>query len=173
METSVEYITVPNTATHCNTLQHSTPYTPTTPQLHLNYTSLISKLTHCYTLQHAATNDNVYLLGMGWLRVVGSLKFYVSFAEYGLFYRALLQKRPLICRSLLIVATPYTPVTNKPVHNAATRCNTLQHTEKSTCSVHPRSCTTLSTLTLLSVAPPPPPTPLCTTPPRDSEKSVG
>ena len=31
----------------------------------------------------------------------------VSFAEYSLFYRALLQKRPVILRSLLIVATPY------------------------------------------------------------------
>jgi len=31
----------------------------------------------------------------------------LSFAEYRLFYRALLQKRPVILRSLLIVATPY------------------------------------------------------------------
>jgi len=31
---------------------------------------------------------------MGWLRLVGSLKLQVSFAEYRLFYRALLQKRP-------------------------------------------------------------------------------
>jgi len=44
---------------------------------------------------------------MGWLRFMGSLKAKVSFAEYRLFYRALLQKRPLILRSLLIVATPY------------------------------------------------------------------
>jgi len=44
---------------------------------------------------------------MGWLRLVGSLKLYVTFAEYSLFYRALLQKRPIILRSLLIVATPY------------------------------------------------------------------
>jgi len=35
------------------------------------------------------------------------LKLQVSFAEYSLFYRALLQKRPIILRSLLIVATPY------------------------------------------------------------------
>jgi len=35
-------------------------------------------------------------LGMGWLRLVGSLKSWVSFAEYSLFYRALLQKRPII-----------------------------------------------------------------------------
>ena len=44
---------------------------------------------------------------MGWLWLVGSIKLYVSFAEYRLFYRALLQKRPIIVRSLLIVATPY------------------------------------------------------------------
>jgi len=43
---------------------------------------------------------------MGWLRLVGSLKLQVSFAEYSLFYRALLQKRPIILRSLLSVATP-------------------------------------------------------------------
>ena len=34
-------------------------------------------------------------------------KSYVSFAEYRLFYRALLQKRPIIVRSLLIVAYIY------------------------------------------------------------------
>jgi len=44
---------------------------------------------------------------MGWLRLVGSLKLQVSFAEYSQFYRALLQKRPIILRSLPIVATPY------------------------------------------------------------------
>jgi len=44
---------------------------------------------------------------MGWLRLVGSLKLQVYFAEYCPFYRALLQKRPMILRSLLIVATPY------------------------------------------------------------------
>jgi len=44
---------------------------------------------------------------MGKLRLVGSLTLYVSFSEYDLFYRALLQKRPIILRSLLIVATPY------------------------------------------------------------------
>jgi len=43
---------------------------------------------------------------MGWLRLVGSLKLQVSFAEYSLFYRALLQQRPIIWRGLLIVATP-------------------------------------------------------------------
>jgi len=45
--------------------------------------------------------------GIGWLRLVGSLKRKVFFAEYRLRYWALLQKRPIILRSLLIVATPY------------------------------------------------------------------
>jgi len=43
------------------------------------------------------------------LRLVGSFKWYVSFAEYRLFCRALLQvlqQRHIILRSLLIVATP-------------------------------------------------------------------
>jgi len=44
---------------------------------------------------------------MGWLRLIGSLKSQVSVAEYSLFYKALVQNRPTVLRSLLIVATPY------------------------------------------------------------------
>jgi len=44
---------------------------------------------------------------MGWLRIVGSIKSQVSFAEYGLFYRALLQKKPKILSILISEATPY------------------------------------------------------------------
>jgi len=44
---------------------------------------------------------------MGWPQLVGSLKLQVFFAEYSLFYRALLQKRPIISRSLLIIAAQY------------------------------------------------------------------
>jgi len=56
---------------------------------------------------------------MGWLRLVGSLKLDISFAEYSLCYRSLWQKRPIFSRvytediahsliwtSLLILATP-------------------------------------------------------------------
>jgi len=57
---------------------------------------------HVYVCVHACTS-----ICMGWLRLVGSLKLQISFAEYGLFYRALLQKRPVILRSLLVDATPY------------------------------------------------------------------
>jgi len=34
-------------------------------------------------------------IAIGWLRSVASIKLWVSFAEYHLFYRALLQKRPI------------------------------------------------------------------------------
>jgi len=44
---------------------------------------------------------------MGWLRSVPSIKLQVSLAEYCLFYRALLQKRPIILWILLTKATPY------------------------------------------------------------------
>jgi len=47
-----------------------------------------------------------YCTDIGWLRLVGSLKLQVSFAECHLFCRALLQKRPIILRSLLTEATP-------------------------------------------------------------------
>jgi len=39
---------------------------------------------------------------MEWLRLVGSLKFQVSFTGNRLVYWALLQKRPIILRSLII-----------------------------------------------------------------------
>jgi len=44
---------------------------------------------------------------MGWLRLVGSLKLYVSFANELYKRDHNLQKRLTILRSLLIVATPY------------------------------------------------------------------
>jgi len=50
---------------------------------------------------------------MGWLRLVGSLKLQLSFAEYSLFYRALLKKRLITLRSLLIEATPYDTLPRK------------------------------------------------------------
>jgi len=47
---------------------------------------------------------------MGWLRLVCSSNLQVSFAEYSLFYKALLQKRPVIVMTLRVVATPYRSV---------------------------------------------------------------
>ena len=43
---------------------------------------------------------------MGWLQLVGSLKWYVSFARELYTRDCILQKRPIFVRSLLIVATP-------------------------------------------------------------------
>ena len=45
---------------------------------------------------------------VGWLRLVGSLKLQVSFAKEPYKREDILQKRPIIWRSLLIVATLYT-----------------------------------------------------------------
>jgi len=44
---------------------------------------------------------------MGWLRLVGSLKLQVSFAKENYKRDYILQERPIILRSLLIIATPY------------------------------------------------------------------
>ena len=55
---------------------------------------------------------------MGWLRLVGSLKLLVSFAEYSLFYRALFEKWPIILRSLLIGATPYYIMSRLKTHKS-------------------------------------------------------
>jgi len=49
--------------------------------------------------------------GMGWLRLVGSLKLNVSFAKEPYKRDYILQQRPMIVRSLLIVATPYLGIT--------------------------------------------------------------
>ena len=60
------------------------------------------------------TNETCHILGcitacitMGWLRLVGSSKKQVSFAKEPYTRDAILQKRPIILRSLLIVATPH------------------------------------------------------------------
>ena len=44
---------------------------------------------------------------MGWLRLLGSLKSYVSFAKESYKRDDILPKKLMILRSLLIVATPY------------------------------------------------------------------
>ena len=62
-------------------------------------TTALTHLSACHIHLHA--------LNMERLQLVRSLKLEVSSAEYRLFHRVLLQKRPIILRSLLIVATPY------------------------------------------------------------------
>jgi len=64
----------------------------------------------CNKLQHAATvlkkGGSLYDCNMGWLRLGGSLKLQVSFAKEPYKRDYILPKRPIILRSLLIVATP-------------------------------------------------------------------
>ena len=48
----------------------------------------------------------VYICTHRWLRLVGSLKLFVSFAKEPYKRDDILQKRPIILRSLLFVATP-------------------------------------------------------------------
>ena len=73
-----------------------------------------------------------WFIAMGWLRLVSSLNFKVSFVEYSVFYRALFQKRRVILRSLLIVATPYTWQTETqlkdPSLDAISVCVSVIHT---------------------------------------------
>jgi len=52
-------------------------------------------------------STSAVLYTMGWLRLVGFLKLQVFFAEEPYKKDDILQKRPVILRSLLIVATPY------------------------------------------------------------------
>jgi len=103
--------TLQHTATHCNTLQHSA--------------------TRCTTLQHTATHSRieadaaisssdqrhlrwgVWVRGWAPARVMHQVSertaTLIAFAKYGLFYRALLQKRHVILRSR---ATPQSIFTN-------------------------------------------------------------
>jgi len=57
------------------------------------------KQTHTHAHMYPYAKDVSNIWHMGWPRLVGSLKSYVAFSEYSLFYRALLQKRPIIYRS--------------------------------------------------------------------------
>ena len=65
---------------------------------------------------------------MGWLRLVGSLKLYVSFAKEPCKRDDILQKRLVILRSILIVATPYEKVVSGIWMSHVTHMNESCHT---------------------------------------------
>jgi len=92
------YMHVKNTATHEHMYTHTHTHAVSS---HCYYSMNINYMMLYFVLIHRE------IITMGWLRLVGSLNLQVSSAEYSLFYRVLLQKRPIILRSLLIVATPY------------------------------------------------------------------
>ena len=85
--------TIQLTATHCNTRQHIAAHLQHTLSVAQSLFSKVSSLLNA-----------VY--GVGCLSLVASLKSYVSAADYRLFCRALLQKRPMFLGSLLIIASP-------------------------------------------------------------------
>jgi len=56
---------------------------------------------------HVLSSKNIRdMTHMGWFRLVGSLKLRVSFAKETYKRDCILQKRPIILKSLLIVAPP-------------------------------------------------------------------
>ena len=170
-----------HSATHCSTLQHAAdlrerPRHAQTVHAH-NCRSLQHTATHCNMLQCNATHRTTRQLnasdsGMGWLRLVGSLKLWVSFAEYSLFYRALLPRSHPIYNRLRvhIAATHMNPphtiqltATHRStlqhaamrgnaiqLEHTATRCNALQHTANRCNSMRATSaCKNRSTFTPL------------------------
>jgi len=65
---------------------------------------------HIHTYTHIYVympNNDIFLIAMGWLQLEGSSKLQVSCAKEPYNRDDILQKRPIILRSLLIVATPY------------------------------------------------------------------
>jgi len=60
-----------------------------------------------WVMSHKNESCHVWMSHMGWLRLVGSIKLYVSFAKEPYKRDDIVQKRPIIWSILLIVATPY------------------------------------------------------------------
>jgi len=118
-----------HTATYCNTLQHAATRCNTLQHIWMgDATHMIDDESHiwivcvficvtfsthtyvwhdrCNTLQHTATHSDdesqiwIAAMYMGWLRLVNTLKLYVSFAKEPYKKDDILQKRPIILRSL-------------------------------------------------------------------------
>jgi len=106
-----------HTAIHCNTQLCAWCsvfiYTERCGTLSLYYCYHISKKYHSVDTLFLHEQQKLQQIlqmqrsGMGWLRLVGSIKLLVFFAEERLFYGALRHKRPIILSILLIVATQY------------------------------------------------------------------
>jgi len=91
-----------------NILKH-TPINRVGPSAALAVSWLIR--IHAWTMTHTHSrvdHDSYSFTGaMWWLRLVGSLKLYFSFAKDPYKRNYILQKRPIFLRSLLLIATPY------------------------------------------------------------------
>jgi len=95
--------------------------------------------THMCTMTHSHVTWLIHtrqpaVTAMGWLRLVGSLKLQVSFAKEPYKRDYILQKRPIVLRSLLIVATPYVARhhTRHTPHWLTHMC-TMTHSHVTTC----------------------------------------
>ena len=97
----------------------------TNSTIHLKLTNSLSRLR--YTIAYC----QIMSLDMGWLQLVGSFELYVSFAQEPYKRDYILQKWPIILRSLLIVATPHqvsltlgaSPQFHQ--HNESSKCHEL------------------------------------------------
>ena len=72
------------------------------------------------------------ITNMGWLRLVGFLKIYVSFTKEPYKRDYILQKRPVILRSLIVIATPYDTKSSKYIHTQNTKQNNTDDTKGTT-----------------------------------------
>ena len=120
----------------------SRPQPPTSPYTHTHisvHLYIHATHTHC-PLTHTRVNvcewyiymrvySECIYTHMGWLRLVGSIKLQVSFAEYRLFYRSLLQKRPINLSILLTAATPYHDVVTVRSHTHTHTHSTWSHVQ--------------------------------------------
>jgi len=75
-------------------------------RIHVSSMYLLA-LSLCQVVAAIMTSTSLqFFADMGWLRLVGSLKLYVSFVRVPYKRDDILQKRPVIFRSPLTVATP-------------------------------------------------------------------
>ena len=75
---------------------------------HIDYQTEWQKYCDAWSSRCLSINFGASIITyMGWLRLVGSLKLYVFFAKETYKRNDILQKRPMILRSLLIVANPH------------------------------------------------------------------
>ena len=74
---------------------------------HANTLSFSVTQTQTHTHMCACICSMLHICSMRWLRLVGSLKLYVSFAKESYRRDYILQYKPLMLRSPLVVVTPY------------------------------------------------------------------
>jgi len=117
----------PPPSTH--TLTHSPPDPKPLHTIYIYiYIHIYLNLAHSDTFvntlshTHAQTHKDRAQTHMGWLRLVGSLKLQIYFAKKPYKRDDILQKKPVILRSLLIVATPSSLRTNTQQTRAHTVC---------------------------------------------------